>query len=149
MYTTWAIFAGVVGLIVTGAAVFTVWHVYFAAQQDADRQGKPAPGHSLESRVSSYFLQWTVLDYVMLGLIVTGLLFLFVDLLAVMRNPGRFPYHHHAYLMVGFVFSFLGTLFMVVRLALTLQSIRPSATGEEHHDQPEQTDPAEQGIQNG
>ncbi|GIP33958.1 hypothetical protein [Paenibacillus sp. J2TS4] len=144
MYSMWAIFAGIVGLIVTGAAVYTLWHVYSSINQT--KEGQPQDSHNSSGQrpgVGIYFLRWTVLDAAMLALFAIGMLFLFVDLLSVMRNPEQYPYHHYAYILVGFIFSFLGMLFMIVRLSLTLQSTRMPGSGKEHHNQPEQADSTE------
>jgi hypothetical protein len=128
-----AIFGSLVGLFVTGAAVFTAW-LYV--------QHKKQPGKTIKHLPD--LLQWTVFDYALMILFAVGSLFLFTDALAVLRDRASYPMYHYGYLLCGFVFTFLGMFFMAVRLSLVFCMIRAGRlSAANHHDHPGQADQAE------
>jgi hypothetical protein len=129
MFTLLAVFGGVIGLAATGVAVFTAWFVFTQRNHTG---------------LDKLLLQWTVFDYTILGLFLIGMLFLFTDLLGVYRERANYPLFHFSYLLCGFVFMFLGMLFIIVRLAVVIklaQSGRPLLP--DQHEQPNQTNHTE------
>lgn len=147
MYGVLAVLAALIGLAVCGAAVFTAWfHLYYKKRAfgDHNRQTEGVPtGDSL-------LLRWMAMDYAVVGLAVFGLLFLFVDVLAVLRDRQSYPYYHYGYLLSGFVLTFLGLLFLVARLFLLLRVARSHDFSAPHHQhKPDQAEQTEQGIQHG
>lgn len=139
MYVALEIAGGLLGLFVTGVAIFTAWLMYGKAaslQKDAVYTARS------EHRTADLLLRWTLMDYAILLLFIVGMVFLFVDVLAMLRDRVSYPYYHYGYLLSGFVFSLLGMLFMLVRLAVILklaQSNRPSLLPDDHHE-PHHTD---------
>lgn len=146
MYIALAVLAALIGLAVCGAAVFTAWYYQSCkrrAEEKEDRAEEAFPGNSL-------LLRWTVMDYAVVFLAAFGLLFLFADVLAVLRDRQSFPYYHYGYLLIGFVMSFIGLLLLVVRLFVLLRIVgAPSLPAPYHQDKPAQADQAEQGIKHG
>lgn len=136
MYTTLAVFASVLGLTVTGAAVYTAWYVFQLRKGEAPGQTRGLFDHSA-------LLRWTVFDYALLMLSLTGLLFLLVDLIGVMKERDLYPYYHYGYLLSGFIFTLLGVLFMLSRLFLVLRLAGHGPSAPHNHDEPNQAHQAE------
>jgi hypothetical protein len=115
-----------------------------AAPAPAEPEDKPAILDRLRQAVPQ-LLQWTFFDYALLALFLIGSLFLFTDLVAVLRDLESFPPYHAPYLICGFIFTLAATLMMLVRLALVLAVARgerlPSAEHQKH--QPGHTHHAE------
>lgn len=126
MMTLLAVIGGLIGLAVTGSAVLLAWSVY------------------TQSKTHDLF-RWTYFDYALLALFMVGSLFLFTDLIAVLRDASAFPPYHYGYLLCGFVFTFAGMLMMSVRLMLTVSLIRTGrpAPVPNHHEQPSQAEQTE------
>jgi len=117
MYSVLTITGGVIGLIVTGAAVFVAWSGIEAARRDKLENKQADGGES--SRMES-LRRWTVMDYAALTLFVLGSLLLFADLIAVSRDRESYPYYHYGYLFSAFIFMIVGMLFTTVRLGVLL-----------------------------
>lgn len=144
MYIALAIFASLVGLFVTGAAVFTAWAFYASRKKAAGAErpeGKTAA--AAEGNPWSWFMRWTVADYAALFLFGFGAVFLLTDLVGVAKDRDQFPMYHYAYLLCGIVFSFMGMLFTFVRLVLVLRLAGGSAAAHHHPHKPDQTEHAE------
>ena len=124
MYLTLAIFVCLVTLGVAGAAVYTVWYV---RQQARGYQAIRANKSALDL-TAPYLLRWTVLDYAGMLLSIMGLMFVFVDLIAVIRERESYPYYHYGYLACGFVFLLVSVLFLLLRLGFILALINKSRT---------------------
>lgn len=138
-----AIFGGLLGLFITGAAVYTAWMVRQLWKQ---QEAQPKPATQAEV-AAGYLSRWTVLDYSVVGLFLIGLLLLLADLLAVMRDKAAFPDYHFLYLLSGIVISAMGMLLLFVRLLVVL-GIAKSSTLERpvtpnHHHEPSHTDQTE------
>lgn len=139
-YTVLMIFAALIGLLITVSAIFTVWVIWHHARSlKGDRQG------NLVKMTGQYLLKWTLMDYAILILFLSGMLFLFTDLLAVMRDREFYPSYHYRYLLSGFVFSLLGMIFMYVRLGIVLRLFRSNdvLSSPKHHNEPPQADGTE------
>jgi uncharacterized membrane protein len=150
LYAILAIFASILGLFITGAAVFTVWSIIHQHKKQPHADGAadsetPAFKQSFSRQAGHYLLKWTVFDYAVLTLILIGLLFLFTDVLAVMRDRQSYPYYHYGYLLSGFIFSLVGVIFMTVRLAIVLRSSRVDDDffAVNNHHKPDQTNASE------
>lgn len=138
MYITLAVFAGILGLFVTGASVYTAWYVFQLSKKNKEES---APGQPLPA---SALLRWTVFDYALLGLVLIGLLFLLVDLIGVLRDRDLYPYYHYGYLLCGFIFTLLGLLFMLSRLFIVLRLVSRSGSAAPHdQDEPDEADRSE------
>lgn len=149
MYIVLAVFAALIGLAVTGSAVFTAYFVWRLQKQgdgvDARKGEAGLPGAGLPD--ARLLLRWTVLDYSLIGLVGIGLLFLFADVLGVVRDREAYPFHHYGYLLIGFVFTLIGVLFLVARLLLLLRAADvPRLGAPNHHDKPDHADQTEQRV---
>lgn len=132
-YTILQVFAAVLGLAVTGGAVYTVWRMFQA-------RGKAGAPGKLERQL---LLRWTVFDYAVLALVLIGLVFLLADVVGVMKDRDQYPYYHYGYLLSGFIFSFVGLIFLLVRLGMVLRLANPDAAAVDQGDKPDQTYHAE------
>jgi hypothetical protein len=135
-YTILMIFAALLGLLITVTALFTVWVIWHQAKSlKGNRQ------ENLTKMTGNYLLKWTLLDYAVLLLFLSGILFLFADLLAVMRDKAFYPSYHYRYLLSGFVFSLLAMIFMYIRFGIVLSLFRSNhIVFSKHHDEPTQAD---------
>ncbi|TBL73217.1 hypothetical protein [Paenibacillus thalictri] len=132
MNTILAIFAGIIGLFVTGAAVFTAW-VYVQRRKEGGTQPKLPD-----------LTKWSVFDAALLILFALGFVFLLTDVVAVIRDQASYPMYHYGYLLCGFIFTCMGMLFMVVRLAMLLSFMRADRVpAPNEHSHPSQADSAE------
>lgn len=132
-YTILQVFAAVLGLAVTGGAVYTVWMMFQA-------RGKAGAPGKLERQL---LLRWTVFDYAVLALVLIGLVFLLADVVGVMKDRDQYPYYHYGYLLSGFIFSFVGLIFLLVRLGMVLRLANPDPAAVDQGDKPDQTYHAE------
>lgn len=131
MYMTLAIAGSILGLVVTGAVVFTVWRVLDAAK-------------SGDSDFTAALRRWTVMDAAAVLVFVIGSLLLLSDLLAVMRDRSSYPYYHYGYLFVAFILMVVGMLVMVTRLAVVL---RPRSASADQRDEPAEADETKDRIE--
>lgn len=116
-YSVLTVIGGIIGIIVTGAAVYTIWSVAEARKN----RGK-AGGGEVGREAGDALRRWTVMDYAALALFATGALLMSADLMAVMRDRESYPYYHYGYLFSAFIFMFVGMMFMAARLAVVLGS---------------------------
>ncbi len=130
MYMALAVFAAVIGLLVTFLASITAYLYY-------------------KERRSDMLLRWTALDYAVLLLFAIGTSFLIVELIAVSKDRDSYPFYHYGYLLSGIIYSVLGMLYVTVRHMLLLRAaagaLPSGGTGaavQQHH-QPEQRQAAE------
>jgi hypothetical protein len=138
MYTTLGIFAAILGLIIIGGALYTIGSILAQRKKLQSEQ-------SLSQLAGRYFLRWSMFDYAVLVVFLSGMLFLLSEVIAVLRDRQSFPYYHYGYLLSGFVFSLLGMLFVIVRLVIVLRMVRSidPSTLINNHQKPNETDAAE------
>ena len=146
MMTFLAVVGGVVGLTATGSAVLMGWTLYSqskASPPEAAENGDPLSSFYLHA--APHLSRWTFFDYTLFALFVIGSLFLFTDLIAVLRDKDSFPPYHYGYLLCGFIFTLAGMLMMALRLVLTVSLSRTlrSAPVPDHHDHPGHAEHAE------
>lgn len=122
MYTVLMIFGGIVGLIVTGAAFYTVWSVMEMRKQ----------AHSVKIRDA--MRSWTAMDYGAIGVFMIGMMLLLADLFAVIRDRESYPYYHYGYLLCAIIFVLIGMMFMVVRLGVIVHSAPKAESTFPHND---------------
>lgn len=133
MYSVLAAGAAVIGLVVTGIILFTLWDILFRHKNDG----------SAADKASAYFQRWTVLDYAMIALFAVGALFLLADIIGVVRERNLLAYHHYGYLLSGIVYCCLGMLFMLGRLVFLLRGIsRMAASPPQKHKKPKKANAA-------
>lgn len=138
MMTLLAVTGGVLGLAATGSAVLFIWSIYQAGGAEssaAPGTEKPRSAAERLKQAAPQLLQWTFFDYVLLALFLIGSLFLFTDLVAVLRDSQLYPPYHYGYLLCGFVFTFGAALMLLIRLTLVLALARGAQrlAGTEHH----------------
>jgi hypothetical protein len=144
MYPALAVVGGLVGLLVTGVAVYTAWFIHRAVGADADKSDAFSAPLSRIEAAGKMILRWTLMDYAVLLLFIIGLLFLLADLAGVLRDRHSYPLYHFGYLLCGLVFSALGMLFMFVRLTVLIRLVRSERSfSPNHHDKPSHTNHAE------
>ncbi|TCZ74295.1 hypothetical protein E0485_20160 [Paenibacillus albiflavus] len=125
----------VLGLLAIGGLVYGIWLIAMHRRTTADTSKMPFP---------SMLLRWTVLDYIIIVLFVLGLLLLFADLTAVLRDRASFSEWHLVYLVAGVIFSFMGMLMMVFRLFMLNNAIRSlGLLAPDHEREPDNRDHAE------
>jgi hypothetical protein len=117
MYTSLAIFAAFLGLLITSAAIYTIWMI-------ARQRNKYQEDQTFSQTAGRYFLRWSLFDYGVLIVYLCGMLFLLAEVIAVIKDRQSFPYYHYGYLLCGFIFSLLGMLFMLVRFVIVLRMVR-------------------------
>lgn len=118
-----AIIGSILGIAVTAVSFYTAWVVRQLSKQKATAEERAA----LASRL---FLQWTMYDAAVLVLFCCGMLLLIADIVGVLRDRASYPLYHYGYLLCGVVFSALGMLFVLVRLAVVLQT---GQAAKQHH----------------
>lgn len=154
MMTLLAVLGGLTGLLVTVSAMLMAWSVYSRVrfrQTEISGDGAVVPaeqstGGDGEQSSAMFLLQWTFFDYALFVLFIIGSLFLFTDLLAVLRDAASFPPYHYGYLLCGFIFTFAAMLMMVIRLSMTVSFIRnawPALAPKNDHNHPGETKQAE------
>jgi|GEM_PF-1597700 len=143
-----AVIGGLIGLAVTGAAVYTVLVVHQLWKQQA---AAPKPASQAEI-AAVYFSRWTYLDYAVIGLFIVGLLLLLAELFAVLRDRASFESFHFAYLLTGIVLSAMGMLLLFIRLLAVLGFVKSNgrhglqgsaAVAPNHQHEPDHADRAE------
>ena len=140
-----AVVGGLLGLFVTGVALYTAWMVHQLWKQQA---AAPNPATQVEI-ASVYFSRWTLMDYAVVGLFLTGLLLLLTELLAVLRDRTVMESFHFSYLLTGIVLSAMGVVLLFVRLLIVLGFVqsgtlhRTTAVAPNHQEEPNHADHAE------
>lgn len=134
MYTVLTVAAALLGLLITGAAVFAAWAVLQSRKDKTEINTGTASDQSIH-----VFLRWSVLDYLVTGLVLVGFVFLAADLTKVLEQREAYPFHHYGYLLIGFVISLAGVLLLLARLHLLLRlaGTRPAASLQ-HQEAPNQ-----------
>lgn len=117
MYWILTILAAVLGLLITIGAIYTVWSI---VRQRNNRQDKK----TISEIAGQYFLKWSFLDYAIIIVFLSGMIFLLAELIAVMKDRQSFPFYHYGYLLSGFIFSFLGMIFMLARFTIVLRIVQ-------------------------
>jgi hypothetical protein len=131
--TALAIVGAMLGLFVTGTAIWTAWLVTRSSREQA---AEAASKEAAWKPYAKWFLEWTVFDYAFAALFFIGALLLFVDLLQALRDAASYPPYHIPYLLCGFIFCFIGMLMALLRLALTMSLARGQelpAAPDKHH----------------
>jgi hypothetical protein len=138
MYTTLGFFAAVLGLIIISGAIYTIGSIIKQSK-------KLQNGQSLSKLAGRYFLRWSLFDYAVLVIFLSGMLFLLTEVIAVLRDRTSFPYYHYGYLLCGFTFSLIGMLFVMVRLVLVLRMVRDTDSSSlvNDHQKPKEANTAE------
>jgi hypothetical protein len=141
MYTMLKIFAIVLGVLLTSGAIYTI----IAIIRQRNTQLKKL---TFSQTAGRYFLKWSFFDYAVIVVFLSGMLFLLVEVIAVVKDKASFPFYHYGYLLCGFIFSLLGMLFLLVRFAIVLRMIRgmEGISFINNHQEPDQADTPEQGI---
>ncbi|WP_127579999.1 hypothetical protein [Paenibacillus koleovorans] len=150
MYTALGIFASLIGLFVTGAALFVAWYVYEERRKGQEQGGRSGTGSKAEQvpeNVRLLLQRWMIWDWAVVILFGLGAVFLFTDLLAVHRDLNLYPPYHYGYLLCGFIFCVLGMLFSFIRLAtLIWLNERKAARRADHTYEPQHAYHAEERI---
>jgi hypothetical protein len=143
-----AFLAGGIGLLVTASAILMAW---LAMQRHKNIRNQETSQGSLQQGISRQMLQWTFFDYALILVFAIGSLFLFTDVLAVIRDAQSYPLYHYGYLLCGFIFTLFGMLFMILRLSVVLSLIRSQClfSPPNQNDHPRQAEQAEERIQSG
>ncbi|NOU97905.1 hypothetical protein GC093_32465 [Paenibacillus sp. LMG 31456] len=148
-----AIVGGSIGLLVSASAVFMAWalfqhHKTKSTQETVTGEPSEKMGITSGSAVSAAMLRWTFFDYALIAVFAIGSLFLFTDVIAVIRDAESYPLYHYGYLLCGFVFTLLGMLFMILRLAFVLSLVRSDrpVTVQDNHNHPGSADQAEKRV---
>jgi hypothetical protein len=138
MYTILTIFAALLGLLLTSGSIYTIWIIVKQRNKHQEEQ-------TFSQTAGRYFLRWSVFDYGVLIVFICGMLFLLAEVIAVVKDRQSFPYYHYGYLLCGFIFSLLGMLFMLVRLAIVLRMVggMDLISLVNNHQEPNETDTAE------
>jgi hypothetical protein len=136
-----AVLAGAIGLLVTASGIVMAW---LMMQQPKSKSVQETSPRSYQPALSGYLLKWTFFDYALIVIFIIGSLFLFADILAVLRDTQSYPLYHYGYLLCGFVFTLFGMLFMVLRLVTVLSLVRtqilfPAPNEDDHPDQAERS----------
>ncbi len=105
LYLILAIIPTIVTLIIITSAIMITWLL----------------SRGRERFIARALRRWLLLDYMVLAVLAFGVLFLLVDLVAVIRDREAYPYYHLGYLLIGFLFCFIGGIFLSLRLWVTLR----------------------------
>lgn len=143
MYTILMIFAGCVGLIVTGAAFYTVWSVMDMRKQQQQLPIQQAANHEPTVEVQEIMRTWTAMDFASIAVFLVGIMLLIADLFAVIRDRDEYPYYHYGYLLCAIIFVIVGMMFMVVRLGVIVRSApktNPASTFSDNNKEPDQAE---------
>jgi hypothetical protein len=138
MYTILRIFAIVLGVILTSGAIYTIITI---TRQRIKQQDKM----TFSQTAGRYFLRWSVFDYAVILVFISGMLFLLVEAIAVIKDKASFPYHHYGYLLCGFIFSLLGMVFLLARFVIVLRMVggMDGFSLVNNHHEPDKADTAE------
>jgi hypothetical protein len=79
------------------------------------------PGTSWKTQLHRFAHEWTWFDTLMSSLFVLGILFLLVDLVAVIRDREQYPMYRLGYLISAFGYTFFAAIFLWVRLFILLK----------------------------
>ncbi|SDC24831.1 hypothetical protein SAMN02799630_00906 [Paenibacillus sp. UNCCL117] len=133
MMTLLAVIGALVGLLVTGSAIFMAVTAASrprtddapaeAVAEDMAEEAKPRTADRWRN-AAPQLMQWTFFDYALLVLFLIGSLFLFTDLIAALRDEASFPPYHVPYLLCGFIFTCAAALMMLARLSVVLAVAR-------------------------
>lgn len=138
MYSVLRMFAAFLGLLITSGIIVTIVSLIQQRKKETDKQ-------TFSVLMGRFFLRWSYMDYAIIIMFLCGMLFLLVEVIAVLKDRASFPYYHYGYLLSGCIFSLLGMLFMMTRFAIVLRM----AQGMEHiplvnhHGEPNNADTAE------
>lgn len=145
MYITLMIIAVLLGLFALLSISAFLWAMW---RPSKNREiGSQVEKEAL-ARLRGLLFRWTYFDYAIVLLFLCSMVFLVVDLAAVLRDREAYPFYRYGYLASGFIFSLLSMLFMLVRLGLVLSAGRASSDAPAHdHDHPSQADQAKHGVQ--
>jgi hypothetical protein len=139
-----AIIGGLLGLFVTGVAIYTAWMVHQLWRQQA---AAPKAVSQVEIAVK-YFSKWTMMDYAVVSLFIIGLLLLLAELFAIVRDQTVIANFHFSYLLTGIIICSMGMLLLFVRLVVVLGFIQSGAlhrtvtVAPNHQNEPSDTDQA-------
>ncbi|MNI16205.1 hypothetical protein D3C73_695320 [compost metagenome] len=147
-FTILAVFGSLLGLIITGIAVYTAWmvHQLWKRQATEHTDGQDLSGQTATPAAiaGKYLSTWTVLDYGVVGLFGIGMLMLLADFIAVQRDRASFPDYHYAYLLCGIIFSAMAMLMLLSRLAVVLSfTASHRSLPQDHQNKPNHTDQTE------
>jgi hypothetical protein len=117
MHTSLAIFAALLGLLLTSGVIYTIWIIVRQRNKQQEEQ-------TFSQTAGRYFLRWSFFDYGVIIVFLCGMLFLLAEVIAVLKDRQSFPYYHYGYLLCGFIFSLLGMLFMLARFTIVLRMVR-------------------------
>jgi magnesium-transporting ATPase (P-type) len=141
MYPMLRVFAIVLGALLTSGVIYTIITIF--------KQRKKQPDKLTYSQTAArYFLRWSFFDYAVILVFLCGMIFLLVEVIAVLKDKASFPYHHYGYLLSGFIFSLLGMIFLLVRFVIVLRLVRDMDRFSfvNNHHEPNKADTAENGI---
>jgi uncharacterized membrane protein len=138
MYPMLTILAAILGVFITIGAIYTLWSIVRQQKNQAIKQ-------SISEIAGRYLLKWSFLDYAIIIVFLSGMLFLLAELISVLKDRASFPYYHYGYLISGFVFSMLGMLFLLARFTIVLRIVQRMdfVALKNHHREPNDTDKAE------
>lgn len=138
MYPSLTILAAGLGLFITSGAIYTLWSIVRQRNNQQDKQ----PISEIAGR---YFLKWSFMDYAIIIVFLSGMIFLLAELVAVLKDRQSFPFYHYGYLLSGFIFSIVGMLFLLARFTIVLRIVQRMevAALKNHHREPNNADTAE------
>jgi hypothetical protein len=138
MYRMLSIFAIVLGVLLTSGAIYTIITIIGQRKKQQDKL-------TFSQTAGRYFLRWSLFDYAVILVFLCGMLFLLVEVIAVIKDKESFPYHHYGYLLSGFIFSLLGMIFLLVRFVIVLRMVRgmDGSTLVNNHQEPNKANTAE------
>lgn len=126
-----ALFFLVIGVLlgswILGFVIYTLWKIYkYHRQYNAHPILSEGFFKDKIAPATKYFAVWNYTDYAMTILFSIGTIVLAVDLFAVIRDRDEFPEYHLSYLLGGFVFTFVASVFFLIRLLCVIQILKPS-----------------------
>jgi hypothetical protein len=143
-----AVAGALIGLFAAAAALLTVWFIYDRTKHKAAQEGRSFDPMDVAGGLLN---RWSLMDYALLVLFMIGTLLLAADAVAVLRDREAFPPYHAPYLISGLIFTWMGMMFMLARLALLLRTLhvsgRQHAVPPQHHHEPDHADHSEQRVQ--
>lgn len=141
MYTMLKVLAILLGILLMSGAIYTIFAIFRQRKNQVIKL-------SLSQTAGNYFLKWSFFDYAIIVVFLCGMIFLLVEIIAVVKDKDSFPYHHYGYLLSGFTFSLLGMLFLLVRFAIVLRMVQggDAFSFVNNHQEPNKTNTPEQGI---
>ncbi len=91
-------------------------------------------------------LKWTPYDYTILGLFGMGMIYLLIDLYAVIRDKEQFPDFHFTYLLSGIVLVILAAGIWLNRTLWVIRAFHTFQSINQQHTEPTKTDPTKYRI---